>query len=162
MIKSIIFALLAIIFLMILAFLFIGRERTWELLAGKPDREQYDFGAARRSPVPNDALACSAGLCESPDFVVEPRAGDPADVLTELGRKLKALDPNARRLDTDKDKLKSRYVTYTRWMRFPDVVHFEAVPLADGMTGIMAYSRSQLGNTDFGKIRSRLEKLLKP
>lgn len=162
MIKSIVLALLAIIALMILAFLFIGRERTWVLLAGKPNGEQYDFGAARRSASPNDALACSPGLCENPDLIVEPRAGDPADLLTELGRKLVSLDPHARRLDTDKDKLKARYVTYTRWMRFPDVVHFEAVPLADGMTGIMAYSRSQLGNNDFGKNRSRLEKLLKP
>ena len=162
MIKSIALALLAIIVLMILAFLFIGRERTWELLAGKPDREQYDFGTARRSAVPNDALVCSPELCENPDLIIEPRAGDPADILTELGHKLKALDPNARRLDTDKDKLKARYVTYTRWMRFPDVIHLEAVPLADGMTGIMAYSRSQLGKNDFGTNRSRLENLLRP
>ncbi|PWV97634.1 uncharacterized protein (DUF1499 family) [Hoeflea marina] len=162
MFKSIALALLAIVALLILAVLFIGRERTWVLLAGSPDREQFDFGAGRRSAVPNDALACSQDLCDNPDIIVDPRSGEPADVLSELGRRLKTLDPHARRLDTDKDQLKARYVTYTRWMRFPDVIHFEAVPLADGMTGIMAYSRSQLGNNDFGKNRARLEQLLKP
>ena len=45
-------------------------------------------------------------------------------------------------------------------MRFPDVIHLEARPMPDGRTGIMAYAAAQIGKSDLGKNRARLEALL--
>ena len=35
--------------IVVLAFVLIGRERSWELLAGSPDRGQHDFDTGARS-----------------------------------------------------------------------------------------------------------------
>lgn len=159
MLKSIILGVIILIGAAIAAFILIGRERSWELLAGLPDRGPHDFAANRRSPTPNDALACSPGLCADPDFEIAPVDDAPAIAIERLSLRLVATDPLARRVDDRKDPTKARFVTYSPLMRFPDVIHLEARPLPDGRTGLMAYARAQLGSGDRGKNRERLEAL---
>ncbi len=160
MLKTVLLCVLLLVGAAIAAFVLIGRERSWELIAGAPDSGQYDFGSARRSPTSNDALACSPGLCAEPDVEVGSFDDAPAIVIERLSQRLLASDPLARRVDDRKNSTTARFVTYSPLMRFPDVIHLEARAMADGRTGIMAYARAQLGKSDLGKNRARLEALL--
>lgn len=160
MAKTIILGFIILIGAAIAAFVFIGRERSWELIAGSPDRGPHDFSANRRSATPNDALACSPGLCTEPDFEITPFDDAPAIAIERLSQRLMASDPLARRIDDRKDPAKARFVTYSPLMRFPDMIHLEARAMPNGRTGIMAYVRAQLGKSDLGKNRARLEALL--
>ena len=159
MLKTILLALVILVGAGLAAFVLIGRERTWELFAGSPDRGPRDFSANRRSPTPNDALACSPGLCEKPDFEIAPLDDAPAIAIERLSQRLFNSDPLARRIDDRKDPARARFVTYSPLMRFPDLIHLEARAMPDGRTGIMAYAAAQLGKSDMGKNRLRLEAL---
>ena len=159
MFKTIALALVALAGIAVLAFVLIGRESCWEWVAGSPDRGQHDFSAGARSPSPNDALACSPGLCETPDFEIAPVDETPQAAIARLSQRLLAGDPLARRVDDGSDPARARFVTHSPLMRFPDVIHLEARALADGRTGLMAYAAAQLGSSDMGKNRARLETL---
>jgi len=160
MMKTLLWSSITLLGVLTLALVLIGRQRGWELIAGPPDHGQYDFAAGRRSPTANDALACTEGLCTDPDFEISAMDGDPASVIERLSQRFAAIDPLARRVDDRRDPAKARFVTYSPMMRFPDVIHLEAVAMPDGRSGLMAYARAQLGKSDFGKNRARLEALL--
>lgn len=160
MFKTILLGLIILIGAAVAAFIFIGRERSWELIAGSPDQGQRDFSINQRSATSNDALACSPGLCTEPDFEVTPFDDAPAIAIERLSQRLMASDPLARRVDDRKDPAKARFVTYSPLIRFPDMIHLEARPMPGGNTGIMAYAGAQLGKSDLGKNRARLEALL--
>ncbi|MBU4527201.1 MAG: DUF1499 domain-containing protein [Hoeflea sp.] len=159
MFKTILLVLVSLTGFVLLAFVLIGRERSWELLAGSPDRGQHDFSAGGRSSSPNDALACSPGLCENPDLEIAPVDDAPPVAIERLSQRLLRSDPLARRVDDRANPATARFVTHSPVMRFPDVIHLEARPLPDGRTGMMAYAKAQLGNSDLGKNRARLEAL---
>lgn len=159
MFKTLLLALVSIIVLILIAFVLIGRERSWELLAESPDQGQHDFSAGVRSSSPNDALACSPGLCQDPDFEIEPFDDAPPVAIEQLSQRLLRMDPLARRVDDGTDPVRARFVTHSPVMRFPDVIHLEARPLPGGRTGLMAYARAQFGDSDLGKNRGRLEAL---
>lgn len=160
MLKTTLLSLLAILAVAALLFVVvIGRERTWEMVAGKPDRGPYDFAQAKRSPTSNDALACSEGLCAEPDFKISPFVDSPEAVIEWFTQKLLSTDKLARRVDDGNDPSRARFVTYSPVMRFPDTIDLAARKLPDGRTGLMAYARAQLGKKDLGKNRERLEAL---
>lgn len=161
MLKTTLISVLAILAIAFLLFVVvIGRERTWEMVAGKPDRGPYDFAQARRSPTSNDALACSEGLCAEPDFTIATFEGSPEAVIERFAQRLLSSDKLARRVDDGTDPSRARFVTYSPMMRFPDTIDLAAQKRPDGRTGIMAYARAQLGKKDLGKNRERLEALL--
>ncbi|WP_143438958.1 DUF1499 domain-containing protein [Hoeflea halophila] len=161
MLKTIFLCAMLLLGVLIAAFILYGRERSWELLAGSPDRGQRNFTSSPRSPTDNDALACSPGLCADPDFEIPPFEDAPAIAIERLSQRLMMTDSLARRVDDRKDAARARFVTYSPLMRFPDVIHLEARLLPDGRTGIMAYARAQLGSGDMGKNRERLRKLFR-
>lgn len=159
MLKNILLGAVCLVLVAAVVFLLIGRERSWQLIAGSPDTGPRNFSTASRSPTANDALACSPGLCSEPDFEVAAIDETAAASIERLAQRLLASDPLARRLDDKADPTKARFVTYSWAMRFPDVIHLEARTMDDGRTGVMAYSGAQLGKKDFGKNRARLEAL---
>ncbi|OCW57289.1 DUF1499 domain-containing protein [Hoeflea olei] len=159
MIKTLVLGALGIIAIAAVAFVLIGRERSWELIAGSPDTGPRDFSTDGRSSSPNDALACSPGLCNAPDFEIAPVDETPEAAIARLADRLTSIDKLAHRVDDGSDPRKARFVTYSPTMRFPDVIHLEATPLDDGRTGLMAYAAAQLGKSDLGKNRGRLEAL---
>jgi len=160
MLKTVLLGALLLVGAAAAAFLLIGRERSWELIAGSPGTSQYDFSIAQRSATSNDALACSPGLCAEPDFEIGTFDDAPAIAIERLSQRLLASDPLARRVDDRKDPAKARFVTHSPLMRFPDVMHLEARAMPEGRTGIMAYARAQMGKSDMGKNRDRLKALL--
>lgn len=157
--------ILAIIFgipaLAAVAFLVVGREKTWTLIAGNPDLGRYDFDALKRRKTPNDALFCSPGLCDGkadrqlPLFDESPEA-----VMKKIEEKIASSGDIARRVDNGSDPAYARYVTFTPVMRFPDTNDIEAVRLPDGKTGLRAYARAQLGSSDGGTNKARLKRWL--
>lgn len=157
--KIVFAALLATLAASILAFLLYGRENTWALLAGPADPGRYDFRSGRRSSSDNDALACTTGFCQEPDFVVPPRPKTPEQTIDDLAHRLQRIDPLARRVDDGTTPGYARFVTYSPVMRFPDAIDIEAMPTGDG-TAIRAYARARLGRSDFGANLARLKTLL--
>lgn len=150
---------LAVVCVAILFFAY-GRERSWLLVAGSPDRGRMDLSVVRRSPTANDALACSAGLREDCDFTLPAFGEEPGQLAAKLADRVAAADALARRVDDATDPAHLRFVTYSPLMRFPDLVSFQLVEMPDGKTGIIAYARAQLGRLDFGANRARLEAYL--
>lgn len=138
-----------------------GRASTWEFLFGNPDLGAFDRYAPSRSPTPNDALMCTPGLCDgvAVDASLPEYDALPEILIARVDAAMVSLGMPIRRVDDGVDPAKSRYVTYTRLMHFPDTTSFEAVLLPDGHTGLVAYARAQIGRYDFGTNRKRLEQI---
>lgn len=159
---SILAAVAILLALAAIGFVGYGRERTWERLAGSPDPGRYDFAGAPRSKTPNDALACSPGLCAAADFVLPTYAMTPADLVAHASETLSRIDPLARRVDDGSDPAYARFVTFSPLMRFPDAIDIaaEALPGATEESGLKVYARARLGSSDLGKNRQRIEHLV--
>lgn len=135
-----------------------GPERVWALIAGPADLGSYDFAAARRSAKPNDALACTPGLCGTkPDFELTVQDETPEALIARIAIAIAYDFPQAVRVDDRKNPRHLRYITYSPLMRYPDTTTIEAASLPDGRTGLRAYAKAQLGSGDFGMNRKRLE-----
>ena len=153
-----ILVLAGIIVVLVAAFFIVGPANVWRRLAGDPDLGQFDRAAPARSGRPNDALMCTPGLCggvkidrELPVYDIEPAA-----LIDRIEAALKGTGETARRVDDGSDPARLRHVTWTSGLGFPDTNSFEAVKLPDGGTGLVAYARAQLGYSDNGNNKRRL------
>jgi len=153
--------LLAVIVVAGLVFVVTGREKSWERIAGSPDRGRLDFTKLKRSRTDNDAFACTDGLRDDCDFALPSYAEQPQQLSERLAAHIEAVDPLARRVDDGTAPEHLRYITHSPNMRFPDLVNIEIVPLENGRRGVLAYARAQLGKRDFGANRQRLESIFK-
>lgn len=153
-------ALVGLALLAAAAFLIHGRERSWALLAGPPDLGPFDLSDPRRTDRPNDALLCTPGLCEGArvDAPLPAFAGPPEALIEALEAAIAPQPDRKRRVDDRADPRALRYVTWTETMRFPDTTQFLAVDLGDGRAGLVAYGRAQLGHSDLGVNRARIER----
>ena len=156
------FAALVALGAALLFFATYGRAATWALMFGDPDLGSFDRSAPVRASRPNDALMCTPGLCDGVDVDVElpDYAGPPERLIEGIDTAMRASGEILRRVDDTSDPTQARYVTWTPLMRFPDTSSFEAVPLDNGRVGLVAYGRAQIGYSDNGVNRRRLEKIL--
>lgn len=138
-----------------------GIDRVWAFLFGEPDLGSVDFAVLTRRASPNDALACPAAQCPLARVdLVSPVFPVPRGRLRAIVAEVAADDGDVRPVDEatgDED----RYIARTRLMRFPDTVSALTVDLGDGRSTLALYSRSQIGLTDFGVNRARVERWLK-
>lgn len=161
MIKLLLIAIAAIVFLLaatVGGFFLYGPERLWERVGGPPDQGPVDFASLRRSPTPNDALACSPEACPSGgpvDLTLPVYSRQPSALMERLDATL-AGDSNVSRVDDGSRPHYRRYVVRTPLLRFPDTVDAEASSAPAG-TVLRLYSRSLLGKGDLGANRRRLE-----
>lgn len=155
---TILVVLAALLAIVVAFFLVYGRAETWRLVAGDPDLGQFDLSTPTRSERPNDALFCTPGLCEGVpvDSELPEYAMPPSELIARIVTVMVETAPVAERVDNGGDPARARFVTYTQTMRFPDTNSFEAVPLGNGRTGLVAYARAQLGSSDVGNNRKRL------
>lgn len=142
------------------AFLLYGRERVWEAVAGPADLGPFDLTAPQRADRPNDALLCTPGLCDGVTVDAPLPAYDmaPAALIGALNDAIAREPGRKRRVDDGTDPRSIRYVTWTETMRFPDTTQFLAVDLGDGRAGLVAYGRAQIGRSDLGVNRARIER----
>ncbi|MEM6464123.1 MAG: DUF1499 domain-containing protein [Pseudomonadota bacterium] len=148
----------AVIVVAAVVFLAVGRERSWQMIAGSADRGRFDLAEVKRSPTANDALACTPGLRDDCDFELPRFDAAPSDLADRIALQIETVDPLARRVDDRSDIGHLRYVTYSPNMRFPDLVNIEIVPVDEDRVGVVAYAHAQLGRLDFGANRARLER----
>jgi uncharacterized protein (DUF1499 family) len=133
-----------------------GLDRTWQGVFGPPDLGPVDFAALRRRSSPNDALICPRAFCpDAPDS--EP------PVFALAGARLRALvseaalaDPGVTLVQTGPKQ--DRYLARTRLMRYPDTIVAEVIEQGPNLSTLALYSRSQIGRSDFGVNRRRIER----
>lgn len=136
-----------------------GRAETWQLVFGDPDLGHFDRAAPARAKTPNDALLCTPGLCDgvAVDAALPAYSLAPDRLIAAVDESMRGSGCIQRRVDDGSDPARARYVTWSSFMRFPDTNSFEAVELPEGGTGLVAYARAQLGRSDLGKNRERLQ-----
>lgn len=142
----------------ILAFFVLGPARIWGVF-GPADLGPVDFARLERRSSPNDALACPAGACGTatvdivpPVFAVDARA-----LRAAMERALQA-ESNLSRVAVDAAAGTERYVQRTPLLGFPDTIDVRYLDLSGGRSSLALYSRSQLGKSDLGANRARIER----
>lgn len=136
-----------------------GWEKIWQRLAGPADMGNVSFSGFTKEPGPNQALVCPPGLCDraSIDFS-SPTYALSADKLRKTLLESLELEQRLERVDDDQDPLRLRFIQRTKRLKFPDTISVEIIPVKDGMSALAVYSRSQIGKSDLGVNRSRLER----
>jgi len=141
------------------AFFIVGPERIWALF-GPADLGPVTFETLKRRSSPNDSLACPPNICTAKSDVTPPVFALSAPELARVFAKVIASEPTVEQVALDDGGLTQRYVQRTKIMRFPDTIVVRFIDLGDGRSTIALYSRSQLGESDFGVNRARIERWL--
>lgn len=141
------------------AFLIVGPDRIWALF-GPADLGPVNFETLKRRTSPNDSLACPQNICSAKSDVTPPIFAVSAPELEEAFAKVIASERNVEQVSANDSGFAQRYVQRTKIMRFPDTVVVRFIDLGDGRSTIALYSRSQLGESDFGVNRARIERWL--
>ena len=135
-----------------------GLAGFWTKMAGPADLGPVDFAAISRSPTSNDALICPPDLCGSAGTDgISPIFNVPVARLRDAIRVIEVNDPDVFPLARDEAKIQDRFLARTRLMRFPDTISVRFIDLGGGRSTLALHSRSQLGRSDFGVNKARLE-----
>jgi uncharacterized protein (DUF1499 family) len=140
-------------------FLVVGPVKVWTWL-GPADLGPVAFETLQRRKSPNDALACPQGLCTAKIDVPSPIYKGSAKELREAFAKVIVLEPQVERVDTNNDTLTDRYVQRSKLMQYPDTLVVQFIDRPDGRATLALYSRSQVGESDLGVNRQRIDRLL--
>jgi uncharacterized protein (DUF1499 family) len=134
-----------------------GFERTWHGLFGSPDLGPVEFATLRRRATPNDALICPRDICPQAQIDAEPPVFPvPGARLRSLVSEVALAEPGTSLLDRGPQQ--DRYLVRTRFMRFPDTVIVQVFDRGQDSSTVALYSRSQIGSSDFGVNRRRIER----
>jgi uncharacterized protein (DUF1499 family) len=139
--------------------LMVGPEWIWSLF-GPPDLGPVAFETLERRATPNDALACSPHFCKAPSDLVPPLFAVDVNGLRAAMAKVIASEPRIALVHTDDTTLTERYVQRSRLLGFPDTVVVRYIERSKGRSTLAMYSRSQLGRSDLGVNKARLERWL--
>jgi hypothetical protein len=135
-----------------------GVAGLWQALSGPPDLGPVDFAAISRSASGNDALFCPPGLCAAsrPDGV-SPVFATAVQRVRDAVRVIEVNDPDLFLLARDDSLPQDRYLARTPLLRYPDTINVRFHDLGQGRSSLSIYSRSQVGRSDFGVNRARVE-----
>lgn len=122
---------------------------------GLPPAEPIDFARLVLPPSPNTWLMAPAGWVAGQHATTPPLAVPPATAWAAL-RALGDGEPRCWKLAEWPDRQQVQWVVRTRLANFPDIVAGQIVALPEG-AGLILYSRSLIGWSDFGVNRRRLE-----
>ena len=138
-----------------------GIDDLYHATVGGPDLGPVNFETLVRRSRPNDALACPADLCRTarPD-IVPPLYPISAERLREIVAGIAREDPETQIVYSARGEDQDRYVARTRLMRFPDTINVRIIPIAADAATVAIYSRSQIGYSDMGMNRKRIERWL--
>jgi uncharacterized protein (DUF1499 family) len=138
-----------------------GIEDVWSRIFGPPDLGPIDFQTFRRRKTPNDALACPPGFCAN----AEPDIAPPLYPVS--GERLRLIVAEAATADPDTQPIYAgrwddhdRYLARSRVFRFPDTIDVLVIERAANQATLAIYSRSQIGRSDLGVNRARIERWL--
>ncbi len=149
----------AAIFLVAAVIVLAGRERIWAYAFGPADLGPVDFSTLALKDTPNQFLMCPPGRCAT-----SPHAPSPVFAVSEQDLRAAIIGswPNMERTTlvagtADPDSGEIRLVQYSRWLGFPDTVSVHTFPLNAKSSTLTVYSRSQVGESDLGVNRRRIE-----
>lgn len=138
-----------------------GIDDLYTAAFGPADLGPVDFASLSRRKTPNDALACPPDLCRGTpvDFVppVYPVSGE---ALRRIVAEVAAQEPRTELVYSARWDEEDRYVVRSRLMRFPDTVVVRIVGRGESGATLAIYSRSQIGYSDLGVNRRRVERWL--
>lgn len=139
----------------------IGPATLWERIAGDPDMGAQTLGSLERTGKPNDVL-----LGPEEALVIPSDAGTPIFDLppNELFDTLVArvdIAEDIQWVEQDSEQLYARGITRSPTLQFPDTNHIWVLPAGDNeppmQSHLVLYSAAQLGQSDMGKNRERME-----
>lgn len=110
-----------------------------------------------RTGKPNDWLLCPLGTCRSEASAPSPSYEIPAQRLWQAWQEVLAESPRATVIATDPDRLLIMAQDRTPVLRFVDTVTVRVLPTGTGGSTFAAYSHSEVGYSDLGTNRRRLE-----
>ena len=121
-----------------------------------PARWHVDPSSARPSGKPNEHLVAPRGTTAAPtDSETRLYAESPRDLLARFDA-IARTQPRTKLVAGDLDSLMITYVQRSRIVGFPDYLTVKAVA-AEGGAGLIVWSRSRYGRSDFGVNRARVE-----
>ena len=133
-----------------------------KLTGSRLDIGPVDWKTLTRHTTPNDALVCPAAHCPNakPDAEPKVHAITPADLLARL-KAVALAEPDIveQSCEPNCDRT-ARFIQYTRLMRYPDTIDVQVLPAGDNQSTLAIYSRSLVGQNDFGVNRARVERWL--
>jgi uncharacterized protein (DUF1499 family) len=142
-----------------IAFFGLGPARIWSVF-GPADLGPVTFETLERRTSPNEALACPNGLCKARGDVVPPVFALDAVGLRAAMAKVLATEPKLTRIATDAVSATERYIQRSALLEFPDTIVVRYIEIGNGRSTLAIYSRSQLGHSDMGVNKARIERWL--
>ena len=125
--------------------------------APEAERLALDPSTLERTGRPNDFLVCPEGQCRAVvDMPAPVLAVAPADQL-RLWEEVVTASPRTRVLRVDETSMTIHAEQRSRLLRFVDTIVVRVLPLDEGRSSFAAYSRSEVGHSDMGVNRARLE-----
>lgn len=121
-----------------------------------PARWHLDPAIAAPGAKPNEYRAAPPGATRFPaDAETRVYAEAPRDLLARF-HAMALKQPRTRAIAGSRDEMMITYVQRSRLFRFPDYITVKVVPV-DGGAGLIIWSRSRYGTSDFGVNRARVE-----
>ena len=121
-----------------------------------PARWHVDPSTARPSGKPNEHLVAPPGTTAAPtDAQTRLYSESPRDLLARFDA-IARTQPRTKLVAGDLDGLMITYVQRSRIVGFPDYLTVKAVA-GEGGAGLIVWSRSRYGRSDFGVNRARVE-----
>lgn len=152
----------AAVILAVAAVLLIARERTWATIIGPADLGPVDFATLSRPATPNSWLVCPPGHCRNyPTDAQPPVFNVPEAALQSAVQANWQQMPRTRIVaSTTAGSGEIRFVQYSALLGFPDTISVQTIAIDETHSTLAAYSRSQVGKSDLGANRLRMEKWL--
>lgn len=123
---------------------------------GLPTPPFMDVAHIVRPSSPNTALAAPAGFGPAPD-IVTPSYRMPAENLFSLVQDVAARQPRTFQAAKYPDQLQVHYAARSAVFNFPDQIIVQVLQEGPDNSGLIVYSRSVYGESDFGVNRKRIE-----
>ncbi|WP_299375684.1 DUF1499 domain-containing protein [uncultured Kiloniella sp.] len=158
--KLIMGTLIGISLLLLVALVFIGRDRGLALFFGPVDEQKIDFVTLSLAPTPNQFLVCPKGYCNAPSDLESPVYNLSVDALKAEWMTLMNKQPRIEKGSVDSENLQYDFIQRTEWMRYPDSITVRFIPLGPTISTLAIYSRSHYGKDDFGVNEQRIKNWL--
>jgi hypothetical protein len=113
--------------------------------------------AVARTGRPNDWLICRPDTCKAAASEAAEIYPVPADGLWRAWREVLAEQPHVSVIAADEPRRLILVQDRTPVFRFVDTITVRVLPLGDGASSFAAYSRSEIGYSDTGTNRRRLQ-----
>jgi uncharacterized protein (DUF1499 family) len=116
-----------------------------------------DFSRLRLRRSPNQYLVAPVGTTADPPHRVAPEFDLPVERLAANFRAQALSQPRVTLLSVSADGRNLELAQRSKIFRFPDRISACFLPLANGRSTLVVYSRSRYGRRDFGVNRKRID-----